>query len=259
VAKTAGNARFINKAVYRKGIPLSPTTPPSRKTAHGQQKHHNWLVHQITSECLDSELRKYAKGTLVDIGCGIKPYASLTKGLVEKHIGVDHAGTQHAVSNVDVFGTAYDTTLPDASADTVLSTAVLEHLERPQEALAEIFRILKPGGYLILAAPLFWHLHEEPRDFFRYTKYGLSYLIDAAGLEVVEITPMGGFIVTAVQEFCYYIDGFRNKFLRGPIRLVQTLLQHGAYRLRQFGRDRGYEYTWAYIAIAKKRPGMLAQ
>jgi SAM-dependent methyltransferase len=203
-------------------------------------------------ECLGFELRKYATGILVDVGCGVKPYAELTRGLVDKHIGVDHIGTQHSADRVDVFGSAYDTTLPDRSADTVLSTAVLEHLERPQEALDEIYRILKPGGYLILVAPFFWHLHEEPRDFYRYTEYGLSYLLTSAGLRIIDLKPMAGFIVTFVQELCYYLEGFHGRLLRYPVYITQFLLQRGAYLLRKMGRDRGYQYTWAYLVVAQK-------
>ncbi len=219
---------------------------------HTEATHLNWLVHRITAEKLSLQLRRYASGVLVDVGCGIKPYAALTKGIVTQYIGVDHPGTKHEPGNVDVFASCYDTTLPDASADTVLCTAVLEHLERPQDAIREMRRILKPGGYLILGAPLFWHLHEEPRDFYRYTKYGLAHLFATAGFEVVDIQPLAGFIVTFSQELCYFLEGHGGHMLRYPVRAVQFLLQWGAYQLHRLGRDRAHGFTWAYLAVGKK-------
>ncbi|MEM3434418.1 MAG: GNAT family N-acetyltransferase, partial [Candidatus Methanomethyliaceae archaeon] len=137
-------------AVFWKKIPKLFTY-----TKHSNMGPHNWLVYKLHDEVLARVLRRYASGILVDIGCGEKPYAVMTEGLVTQHLGVDHVETQHNHSKIDIFASAYDTTLPDSSADTVLCTAVLEHLERPQDALREMHRILKPGGYVILSAPLF--------------------------------------------------------------------------------------------------------
>lgn len=213
---------------------------------------YNWLVRRIRDEALIERLEKYASGILVDIGCGEKPYAIVTKDLVSEHIGVDHEDTQHQKSNIDIFASAYNTTLPDASADTILCTAVLEHLERPKDALREMYRTLKPGGYIILTAPLFWHLHEEPRDFYRYTKYGLEYLFTGAGFQIVEISPFSGFIVTFSQELCYFLERFRYR--KGTAWLIsgmQSLIQWLAYRLRHW--DKSYDFTWLYLVVAQKR------
>lgn len=222
-------------------------------TIHPGVDHYNWLTNRLIEVCLSEEIQRYATGVLVDIGCGIKPYVGFTKGLVTKHIGVDHIETLHDPSHIDIVGSAYDTTLPEASADTVLCTEVLEHLEKPQSAMNEMQRILRPGGYLILTVPLFWHLHEEPRDFYRYTKHGLAHLFSTAELEIVKITPLGGFIVTFAQELCYYLEGFRRGLLSYPIRFAEFLLQWGAYQLYRMGRDRADAFTCGYLAVARKK------
>jgi SAM-dependent methyltransferase len=130
----------------------------------------------------DRELKKFApiylKGRMVDIGCGTKPFHNLLAPYVTEHIGVDHEGTMHEKSKVDLFGTAYDIPSIDEYYDSAICTAVLEHLEEPEQAIRECFRILKPGSYAIYSVPFIWHLHEEPRDFFRYSKYGLKYLFE---------------------------------------------------------------------------------
>ena len=63
----------------------------------------------------------------------------------------------------------------------VLLTQVLEHIPDPATVLAELHRVLKPGGTLWLTAPLFYAEHEKPYDFFRYTQFGLRHLLEGAG------------------------------------------------------------------------------
>ena len=58
---------------------------------------------------------------------------------------------------------------------------------------------LKEDGYLILTAPQAWPLHEEPYDFFRYTKYGLAELAESNNLKVVKLEEHGGGI-TAIGQ-----------------------------------------------------------
>jgi SAM-dependent methyltransferase len=212
--------------------------------------HYNWLLYRIHDGVLVQYLERYASGTLVDIGCGDKPYGAVTKGLVTTHIGVDHPGTVHDCANIDIVASAYDTALLNGSADTVLCTAVLEHLERPQDAIREMHRILKPGGYVILSTPLFWHLHEEPRDFYRYTRHGLRYLFTKPGFEIVDIQPLSGFVVTFAQELCYFLQGFRRRPISWLIVGSQFLIQQTAYHLRAW--DRSYAFTWAYLVVARK-------
>jgi SAM-dependent methyltransferase len=210
----------------------------------------DWLVHKIHDRALGELLVKYASGVLVDIGCGEKPYAGMTQGLVTKHLGVDHPDTQHTRDRIDVFATAYQTTLPEASADTVLCTVVLEHLERPLDAIREMYRILKPGGCVILSAPFFWHLHEEPRDFFRYSRCGLEYLFTEAAFQIVELKALSGFNVTFGQELCYYLDRFNRRPFGLLFRLVQNLIQRIAYFLNRWDHSSGF--SWAHILVARK-------
>jgi SAM-dependent methyltransferase len=58
--------------------------------------------------------------------------------------------------------------------------------------LQEAYRLLKPGGYIILSAPMAWEHHETPYDFFRFTRYGLTYLFEKAGFNIVYIKANGG-------------------------------------------------------------------
>ena len=214
----------------------------------------NWLVNKIGNKKIHNTIKKYAKGKLLDIGCGEKPYKNMTKHYVSEYIGLDHKNTLHDKSEIDLFGTAYDIPVENDTFDTVLCTAVLEHLEEPDKAIKETNRVLKKDGCAIYAVPLFWHLHEEPRDFYRYTKYGLKYLFEKNNFEIVELKPLSGFWVTFGQELVYYIWRFRKGGKVNPlwwiIPVIGTFIQMICYLLNKVDNSR--EFTWAYLLVAKK-------
>lgn len=80
------------------------------------------------------------------------------------------------------------------SFDTVYSSQVLEHIPRPGDALSEIYRVLKPGGYVIISVTHLSGLHEEPFGFYRYTPYGIQFLMEKAEFAVKEEYRAGGLI-----------------------------------------------------------------
>lgn len=123
------------------------------------------LMNRIHDKQLFEYAEHYLSGNLIDIGCGTTPYADMLSPFVVKHVGVDHEATFHDKSNIDLFGTAYEIPTDNETFDTAICTAVLEHLEEPEQALRECHRVLKPGGKAIYSVPFIWHLHEEPRDF----------------------------------------------------------------------------------------------
>lgn len=217
------------------------------------KKFHNILVNRIHDQRLKSLTKKYFKGDLIDIGCGIKPYQEMLKGVTKTHTGLDHELSKHNDQNVDLKGTAYEIPSESNKYDSALCTAVLEHLEEPEQALRECHRVLKEGGVAIYSMPHIWHLHEEPRDFYRYTKYGLKYLFEKTGFEVIEIIPLAGFWVTFGQLFCYYIKILDKippiKWLKLtaiislPVQLIAYILD------KPFTQ---YKWTWMYMVVARK-------
>lgn len=212
----------------------------------------NRLIYHIHDNALKEFAAKYASGRLIDIGCGTKPYRTLLESYVSEHIGVDHADTLHAKSDIDLFGTAYEIPAGDSEFQTALCSAVLEHLEEPEAALKECYRILCPGGYALYSVPFIWHVHEAPRDFFRFTKFGLKYLFEKAGFEIIEIRPLSGFWVTFGQLLVYKI----YEYHKGPLRFVPIIpflgliIQATSYLLDKV--DRSTRWTWMNFVVARK-------
>ena len=88
----------------------------------------------------------------------------------------------------------------DNKYDLVLLTQVLEHVPEPRPVLQELYRIIKPGGALWLTAPLYYEEHDIPYDFYRYTQYGLSHLMNTTGFKIEELTWLEGYYGTLSHQ-----------------------------------------------------------
>jgi SAM-dependent methyltransferase len=69
------------------------------------------------------------------------------------------------------------TLIPDQSFDLVVCTEVLEHTLQPFRAVAEIQRMLRPGGLLLLSAPFNFRIHGPLPDCWRFTVHGIRSLL----------------------------------------------------------------------------------
>jgi SAM-dependent methyltransferase len=129
---------------------------------------------------------------VLDLGCGHKPYADLFAGY--QHVGVNLDAID---ASPDLIANAAALPLAEACIDLVFCTQVLEHVPEPAALLAEAARVLRPGGVLVLSAPFYWPLHEEPHDYLRFTPHALRRLLHAAGLEATLIEPDTGSVTQA--------------------------------------------------------------
>jgi SAM-dependent methyltransferase len=84
----------------------------------------------------------------------------------------------------------------DGRFDAVVFSQVMEHLPEPSAVLAELRRVLKPGGLLFYSAPLLYEEHEVPYDFYRYTQFGVRHLMGRAGFEIQEFRWLEGYMGT---------------------------------------------------------------
>ena len=169
----------------------------------------NYLHYKPFNRDLEAAINKYATGKVLDIGCGNKPYANLFQGKATEYVGCDII--QSNLNKVDVLCPANKIPLADGDFDTAFSTQTIEHVEDHQGLVNEAFRLSKPGAYFILAGPMYWTLHEEPYDFFRFTKHGFKYILEKAGFEVIETNSNGGMWTMAGQTYLHAIANSKSK------------------------------------------------
>lgn len=123
------------------------------------------------------------RGEVLDLGCGRKPYRHLVAA--SRYVGVDiDTPVTRALGAADIFYDGRKLPFADSSFDTVLCSQVLEHVFTPEAFLAEIRRVLRPGGVLLLATPFAWDEHEQPHDFGRYSSFGLRAMVERNGFAV---------------------------------------------------------------------------
>jgi SAM-dependent methyltransferase len=206
----------------------------------------------------------YYKGVMVDLGCGEAPYKEFFLQYVDQYIGVDWTNSYLNIKADVISDLNERVALPNKCADVVISISVMEHLHNPQRFLKEAYRILKDDGVFILQVPFQFYVHDEPYDYFRYTPYGLNYLLQKAGFREIEIYPAGGFFTMWLLRLNYFLSrAIKNRFtikskmfkilyyLCAPIFVFNQLI---APLLDKLDKSK-YQDTIGYWVVAKKTKG----
>lgn len=125
-------------------------------------------------------------GRILDVGCGRKPYRELFSSTSD-YVGLEIDTPENRIAKLaDFFYDGQSFPFESRSFDGVICNQVLEHVFNPDQFLREIFRVLKPGGYLLLTVPFVWDEHEQPWDYARYSSFGLKNLIERNGFTILE-------------------------------------------------------------------------
>ena len=196
-----------------------------------------------------------AGARVLDAGAGEGPYRRYFAG--QRYTGVDLAVGDAAWDYSRLDAIADLTSLPfgDGVFDAALLLVTIEHLRKPGRALAEIGRTLAPGGRLLIAAPHEWEVHQAPHDYFRFTRHGLEYLLEASGFTVCAMRPAGGYFRLLARRLLnglqFFTGGFRwLLFPPAAILLVPPALLLPL--ADAFDRDRNF--TLGYICEARRKP-----
>lgn len=206
-------------------------------------------------------LQEEQAGRVLDLGCGVKPYTDLFS-FASQYTGFDVARHEH----VDVVGVNWDLPFSDDSYDALLSTQVLEHTEKLPETIAEIRRVVKDKGLILISAPMTFPEHDIPHDFWRFTRYGLRSLF--RDFEVLAVKPQTGYLSTLLllwNVFLCYIPG--SQYFLWPFFMANNLLALVLDRLAKIagtngsaalkdGYERGYlALPESYIILLRNRKG----
>lgn len=130
-------------------------------------------------------LAKSISGKTLDVGCGQKPYIEIFNS--SEYVGLEIDSPENRLNkNADYFYNGETFPFPDGEFDSIVTNQVFEHVFNPTCFLSEINRVMRDGGFLLITVPFVWDEHEQPFDYARYSSFGLKYLLNQHGFEVVE-------------------------------------------------------------------------
>ena len=146
-------------------------------------------------EALSAELRLAPGDRVLDYGCADVPYRHFF-GPGREYVGADLPGNPHASLTLNSDGTV---PAENDSFDGLLSTQVLEHVTDPALYLSECFRVLRPGGRMLLSTHGVFVYHPDPQDLWRWTCEGLRKAVTDSGFEVDRFEGIIGLVPTGLQ------------------------------------------------------------
>jgi SAM-dependent methyltransferase len=211
-----------------------------------------WVQHFETS--IDEAVAAFAaslpnNSRLLDAGAGEGKYKDRFQN--QRYCGLDLGigDSTWNYSRLSVIGDLANLPFRDAVFDACLNVVTLEHVPEPSRVVCELSRTLVPGGRLLLIAPHEWEEHQQPHDYYRYTRYGLDYLLRKAGFTEISVHPVGGFFRLLSRRL---LGGLQ--FFPGPLMLVAAIfLVPPALVLPLFEPlDRRRNFTLGYICSARK-------
>jgi SAM-dependent methyltransferase len=197
-------------------------------------------------------MRRYLHGRVIDLGSGTMPFKGLLGDQVMSYDTLDIAPRSEMTTYV---GDIQDMQMiQDASYDSAICLEVLEHVPSPQRAVREVHRILEPGGFVIVSVPHLSRLHDEPHDYYRFTKYGLRHLLETAGFEVLELREKGGLVAflghqasTLLLAAVWSVPGLRKL----AWLLNKWLVTWPCYELDRLTSGSGI-FALGYLGLAQK-------
>ena len=172
-----------------------------------------------------------ATGVVLDIGAGDR-WLEREVSSSATYVALDYPATGLALyrARPDVLGDAARLPIRDACVDLVACLEVIEHVRDPEALLAEVARVLRPGGRACLSMPFLYPVHDAPHDYQRLTEHGWRRDMIATGFDVVRLEKIGTSIRTAGVVYNLaltggmYSRGALVDFVRLPFVAIQVFL-----------------------------------
>lgn len=138
----------------------------------------------------------------------------------------------------------------DAKFDTVILINLLEHIYNTDLVLHEIFRVLTPGGMVVIAVPFLIQIHPSPRDHWRFTGETLQMLLAEVGFSNIYIKEVGTGPFGACAQLLHGVLHF--DILRFISVLIARLLDAMLHKIDRKGSYGVSRYPLAYVVTATK-------
>lgn len=213
------------------------------------------LSGKLTRVSLDRFIARHATDRrTLDVGAQHGPYARFFPNRIA--LDIKRGAGVRILGDVQALG------VRDGSFSVVLCTEVLEHVPEPQRAIDELYRVLEPGGMLLLTTRFLFPIHDAPHDYFRFTKYGLRHLLRRFEILVLEEeTDSVGTIAVLLQRLGMQAQTLRQKSLRGVWLVAAQALRPFSFLItKEYGDsarlqpERGI-MTSGYHVVARKPAG----
>ena len=162
------------------------------------------------------------KGSLIDIGCGTKPYKNYFL-YIRNYYGIDFKTfsrnkdfpedkPDYYLNNS--YAKSFILPFQDNQFDNAVSFQVLEHHADPNKMITEMIRVTKSGGYLLISAPFISSLHESPHDYGRFTEYYFQRILKKYNCHILEMKKQGSLFSTIATLLSDYLNAFaaRSRF-----------------------------------------------
>jgi SAM-dependent methyltransferase len=186
---------------------------------------------------------------LLDAGAGEGNYSFYFA--LQRYVGIDLAvgDARWNYSKLDVLGDLARLPFRDGVFDAAINVVTLEHVQEPAQVLRELARTLAPGGTLLLIAPHEWEEHQQPHDYYRYTRYGLDHLLRTAGFIEMDIRPVGGFFRLLSRRLLNALQ-----FFPGPLMILAAIFFVPPALVLPLLEplDKRRNFTLGYICSARK-------
>jgi SAM-dependent methyltransferase len=207
------------------------------------------IIEDLQAAAYEHALKQHARGRLVDLGCGNAPLAGIYAPQVSDYVWVDWpVSSDRQVFELD-YQIDLNGPLPFSAAefDTVVLSDVLEHIAEPDFLLSELTRITRPDGNIIVGVPFMYGIHERPHDYHRYTRFKLEQIARKNGLEVVQVSEIGGALDVwsdLSAKICHFIWPPLAVF---PYSL--WLCMKWIPLVRRLNQKTEWKYPLAYVAV----------
>lgn len=217
---------------------------------------HNWLIKKLVNDQVRKHLPEL-HGVVLDAGCGSRPYQADILEHAQWCVGLDWGQSVHELRADVLADLARPLPLRDASVDGAVCFEVLEHVAEPSVLLAELNRVLRPTGILLLSVPFQWWVHEAPWDYFRFTRHGLESLLAKAGFVDIQVQATSGFWSMWLLKLNYQLarmvtgSRLRRRALRALLLPIWWINQQAGPRLDRLWPD---ERETAGYFVRARRP-----
>ena len=184
-------------------------------------------------------------GKVLNAGAGHRDISHLIQGELFNQ-DIPH-GLHNA--NIHIYSPLHQIPKPDGFFDAIICNAVLEHVENPEEVVAEFARVCKPGGALYLGVPFLQPEHKDPTDFQRYTADGLAKLAERHGFTVEKVEAVHNIYTTLAWIISYWLsaaNSLRNYFLK---LVLYPLLRWGC----RHSKEQIFAAASCYRLIGRRR------